>query len=329
MFIHLFASQLHYSWHLESIGYELDRQGLLASRSLSNYGLPPGLEVDVRWSPGTRGLVLVASYQDALRAPANCGVVLMEHGAGQTYNGRGHNYADYPKERIFAYFAPGPHAAEQFYANNRGTPTYMVGWPGLENAQGLRSRGVADNINHAVICSFHWKSFQESWAIWGHAITELAEQLHNPVLLHGHPRCAAELVRLNSRTHVPFCHAYENVIQMAAVYVVDNSSTAFEMLALGVPVILLNQPGWSELKYGLRFSPMIHQLLRPLEHPRELRTRVQEALDNPQTVLRHADTILNTVYRPREDGTKKAVELLRQLYQDWTRQHTPGNTGRA
>lgn len=48
--------------------------------------------------------------------------------------------------------------------------------------------------------------------------------------------------------------AWEEVVQRADCYVVDNSSTMFEAAALGIPVVVMESPVWRrDVEHGLRF----------------------------------------------------------------------------
>jgi glycosyltransferase involved in cell wall biosynthesis len=72
----------------------------------------------------------------------------------------------------------------------------------------------------------------------------------------------------------------DRVLSEADLLVVDNSSCAFEMAAIGKPVVLLNLPSYRrDVEHGLRFWS--HPPGIQVDHPSELADAICLALKDP------------------------------------------------
>jgi CDP-glycerol glycerophosphotransferase (TagB/SpsB family) len=185
--------------------------------------------------------------------------VLLNHGAGQTYNVNHPSYSGGKgRDKIAMFLEPGPHSAE---ATRRALPNATVIEVGVAKLDEWHA-GAARNKRNArpvVAVAFHWrcKVAPETMS----AVDDYAEQLAAlvadgrwQVIGHGHPTAWAELKPMWDGLGVEAVEDFDEVLRRADVFVVDNSSTAFEFASTGRPVLCLNGADYRrDIEHGLRF----------------------------------------------------------------------------
>lgn len=223
------VTERHYLRHLAPVWHELphDLRGTISDH------LEPG-----------RDPVLVASYQDYRRA-APRPVILMEHGAGQTYHpGRHPAYAGGTRrERVILFLNPSQRVAELNAARYPHTPSVAVGAPVLDAWHRVPPRpdpGVVAVTWHwpAGICPESGTAFDEYVGV----LPELARTHH--LLGHAHPRMWPRVAPLYERFGIEPAPTWELVMSRASMLVGDNSSMLYEFASTGRPVILVNSKRW-------------------------------------------------------------------------------------
>lgn len=242
MAVSVVASKPHYADHLRPV---FD-------------GLPVGtagvFDTGGRVPKGDR--VMVAGWSD-LRRVRGRDVVLMEHGAGQSYVGLSHgSYAGGAgRGGVGMFLYPSDAVAE---VNRKAYPKakhVTVGCPRLDVLWQRRQRW---HPTGRVAVSFHWRcglapESGTAFDDWRNAVARLVADGVD-VIGHGHPRMWPELRHWWSDLGVTPMRDWADVVEAADVYVCDNSSTIFEAAAVGLPVVLLNARGWRrDVEHGLRF----------------------------------------------------------------------------
>lgn len=267
--VSLIAGEAHFADHLLPVWRELppERRGVfyIGAAHVHRFDGIDGVEA-LPFEGKVRGLdlVVVAAIGDVKRAPG-ARVVLMEHGAGQSYSNRHSSYVggmgrgDVELVLVPNNFAAGRH--RRHYPS--GPPVEVVGCPKLDELLDLpaKPRGTPP----VVAVSFHWQPREapvpevgSAWPAMGRAILDELDALASTgaveVLGHAHPRIAEEVFAEYDRRGWPVAPTFDDVVERADVYVVDNSSTLFEFAALGRPVVVVNAPQYRRLvNHGLRF----------------------------------------------------------------------------
>lgn len=215
--------------------------------------------------------VLTASYAGARDwAPSRRPIVLLNHGAGQTYATSHPSYSGGRGRRHVALFLePGPHAAEATRAAYPDAQVVEVGCAKLDawHVAPAKPRGTRP----VVALSTHWncrvtpetRGTLDEWA------AQLPELAAGPwdLIAHAHP--LEERARaVFEAAGIEFVADFEEVMRRADVYVCDNSSTLFEFASLGRPVVCINGSRYRrDIHHGLRFWDAVPGLQAETAHP--------------------------------------------------------------
>lgn len=238
---------------------------------------------------------IVASYGDLGRARRRGRpIILMEHGAGQTYRNSAGKLLMHPsyaggrsRAGSILLLTPGPAAASAYRESGTQLPIVEVGCPKLDVwHDGTLQPDLTDPPTIAV--SFHWDCLvvpetRSSWARYLPAVVDLHRQGYR-ILGHAHPRIADQLQAQYAAAGITFARDFDTVMRTASVYACDNSSTMYEFASTGRPVIVLNHRIYRrDVRHGLRFWEASH--LGPhVDRPHELQDAVRRALRD-----RHGD----------------------------------------
>lgn len=249
--IDAYASLPHYWTHIRPVWDALPeyaRGTLYLGRRV------PGARGLSQPPPGPGPLTLVASWTDLDRIRPRR-VVLMEHGAGQSYSDRHPAFAGgLERETVDLFLCPGPHSAARNAAAYPGTPVVQIGCPALD-------RWLCDPPHPSeqlVAVTWHhnpggaqWPELRWAWPVFRHTLPELARRF--PLVGHAHPRARPAIERQYRRLGIRWLD-WDDVMERASVLVVDNSSAGFEFAATGRPVVWLDAPGYRQgVDHGLRF----------------------------------------------------------------------------
>lgn len=204
------------------------------------------------------GPVLVAASQDVRRAPADRPIAYLGHGVGQSFlNRHGVRQRGYTGgagfESVRLFLAPNERAAALWRDAYPAADVQVVGCPKL----GGRSR--EDGPRGALIVfGFHWRAVigipeaGTAWDVYRKHLPDLAGRYR--IALHAHPRIAGPVAQFAERHGIEWIPRFDEVLDRAAVYCNDASSTLFEFAAYGGPVVVLNSPRFRrDVHHGLRF----------------------------------------------------------------------------
>lgn len=240
-------------------------------------------------------ITLVAGWKDyrATQGP----VIYLEHGSGQTYQGAEDNpcySGGKGLDRVILFLCPNETVAARWRARY-DVPAVVVGSPKLD---ALRSVPVGTE----TAISFHWdcRVAPEARSAYKHyapGFKRLSEE--HPLIGHGHPRIIRRLRPIYEKAGIEVVEDFAEVVKRAGTYLVDNSSSGWEMAELGRRVIWLNAPFYRRhVHHGLRFWTSMPQVDNVEEIP--------EALEN-------APTIKPSGVYDYEDATRRAVEAICQM----------------
>ncbi len=283
--------------------------------------------VDVSEAPADGPLTLVASYLDLkLARRLRRLVVYSEHGAGQGYVqsngtpvGSGSYVGALDRAGVVAVLVPGRLSAERHRRSHPTIPAFEVGVPKLDALHRAPRRATGDKPVVAV--SYHWDcrvcaETRSAFRHYRNGLKRLAENFE--VIGHGHPRGMPQFRRDYKRAGIEVVESFEEVIERASVYVIDNSSTMFEWASLDRPVVVMNAPWYRQkLEHGLRFWS--HADVGPqVSGPAQLAAGIEVAIEDAPAVADRRQEIVADVYRACDGkGTKRAAAALQSVAKEW------------
>lgn len=324
-----YASEPHYLRHVRSVWDGLDateRGNMYVPVALRSHPLAVGARTGS--AHGGRNPVIVASANDTSRL-RHRPRILIEHGAGQTYRccpsmsdhpsyagGHGH-------DGTILFLCPNEQVAGRWTERYPAVPTAVVGVPALDPYHRATRRenartAASQPSDVTVAVSFHWDG--------SHACQELASCQrpfvpHIPdlvaagyrVLGHGHPRIWNRLRQTWRRMDgVEPVESFEDILDRADLYIVDNSSTAIEFASTGRPILWMHHAQWRRwMRHGGRFwdwEPAGYVC----DDPTQLVAGVELAVADAPDVAQSRERIVASVY-PWTDGHAgdRAVEAIR------------------
>lgn len=210
-------------------------------------GLPPRLRG--QWRRHGSGPVIVAGYKDLL-AVGTRPVILMEHGAGQTY-GLGHpSYAGgRGRESVVLFLCPSQRVAAMNHSRYPDTQIAVIGCPRLDRVAHEGEPGV-------VGFAWHWNALvvpeaRSALSHYASGLGPLAERFR--CVGTAHPRIIRYAAKVYADAGIEVVEG-DDIFARASVLVVDNSSIGWEFLATDRPVIWANAPWYrTDAHHGLRF----------------------------------------------------------------------------
>lgn len=256
--------------------------------------------------------VVVAGYPDYQATRKWRRVVLVNHGAGQSYDGdpSTNSHPCYvggrDRDGILGFLEPGPIAAA------KTGECEQVGVPYLD-----AFRRLPPPEGQVIAVSHHWRcrvcpEADWAWPEFRHAISDLARRY--TVIGHGHPRAWTRLERWYRSVGIEPVADWFEVLRRASVYVCDNSSTIFEFASLGRPVVLLNSRSYRrDVEHGLRFWSEA-QVGYQVDEAADLEAAVQAALSPDPVQDRLRSQICERVYAWTDDRcAERAADAVRKV----------------
>lgn len=315
--IDAYASLRHYAEHLAPVWAALpaEARGTFWSPDHTHrWGQP----LDGRRDLGRT--VLVASLRDAITmGPSE--LVLVEHGAGQTYEGQGLGNGSYPggrgHERVRLFVCPNVHVAEAWRRAYPATPAAVVGCPKLDPWHTHRWPTAREDGEPATVAvTFHWDCglVPETRSAWRHYDRVLPTLVHDPrwrLLGHGHPRLWPTISHRWKQLGVELEPELAGVLDRADLLVGDNSSALPEFASLDRPVLCLNQPGYRrDVHHGGRFWDQVPGV--QVDRAGDLADAIAYALTDPpeQRAMRARTADYWYAYRDGHAAERAAAAIM-------------------
>jgi hypothetical protein len=261
--------------------------------------------------------VIVAGYKDLLAVKPRP-VVLVEHGAGQTYGaGTPAHPGGRNRETVKLFICPSEQVAEKNRARY-DVPAVAVGAPTMDRFH----RHPRKPEKGVVAVAFHWNALtapeaRTAFPYFRDSIAALSRE--RTVIGHGHPRVAESLRQFYAGVGIPWA-SLDEVYERAEVLVVDNSSVGWEFLSLDRPVVWLNAPWYRrEVSYGMRFWELADSGVQ-VDQPEDLSFAITAALMDPPQQQRKRREAVAQVY-VSTDG--HAAERAARAIEEWHDASTP------
>lgn len=274
--IDFLASQKHYIDHIAPVWNllppELQHnfyvpQGILSYARTKLIGHAKYLFQYERVFPQDDYPILVCAYGDLITAQRNNPrrkIIYMEHGTGHAFGTAA--YPNGPGKRDYAslFLAPNEYT-KRLIRSVRDTPTYVVGTPKMDVYEGMfdvtqRMLELIGSPSKPVLCiSFHWGDKHavppESGSAWEHYKNILPELNSRYTLIaHGHPIAQHVYKPFYEELGIEWVEHFSEVMVRADIYINDLSSTLYEFVCTGKPVIVLNAPWFRRnVDWGIRF----------------------------------------------------------------------------
>jgi hypothetical protein len=315
------AHEPHYLDHLAPVWHELGGPFYVPPKLLE-HAAKRGIEATPYEGdlPPLTGLTVVAAKQDVRRTrQAGQRAVMMHHGNGQSFGSEHPGYAGGPGfEGVVLFLCPNEVSAARWRARY-DVPVEVVGCPRLdrltESGDGAAG-AITTSGERPVVISFHWDArargnpVPETWTAWPHyceVLPALAERFD--LAGHAHPRIAHSLQREYDRFGIEYIADFEEVLDRAAVYVNDCSSTLYEAAAHR-PVVVMNTPDYRRhVEHGLRFWQHA-DVGEQVETGSQLGDAIACALqESPAQRARRAE-ITGEVFAHLGDATRRAAALI-------------------
>lgn len=323
--VNFLAFAPHYLDHMVPVwnAFKASERGVFWVRSKETEEAAKRHRIPARQWPGrvANGTIVVSSAFGDLNQADKAGAttVLMEHGAGQTYNSSHSSYAggSHPaRDRVKLYLVPGIRPAEKLRAKHPEIPVVEIGCPKLDKRILRSPRQPQDPP--VVVVSFHWDCKvvpETTWAFpfYRRALESLSKRSDIQLVGHAHPRAAKTLSAWFRQRGIEYIPHLDKAMDVADVYMCDNSSSIFEMSAVGVPVVLLNSPRYRrDVEHGLRFWEAAN-IGPQADSSRDVLPAIQKALNPDEAQKTETQRCLDIVYTVR-DGTSaaKAAEAIRK-----------------
>lgn len=314
----------HFCDHLAPIWLALPdkyKDGFYARGRAAQRAQELGIPIDGLGQARQKKLVMVASYEDHRRA-GNAKVILVNHGAGQRYILEGEGHPSYTggrdRERVVLNLCPSERDAEVCRAS--GARAVAVGVPRLDAYH--RGQARTPGERPVVAISFHADVHvcPETRSAFGHYQRVINELVRNPdrpfdILGHGHPRWGEFMVKFWGRLGVPFARHFDEVLDKADCYVIDNSSTGPEFASTGRPIVWMSAPWYRRrIHHGGRFWTWTKGLPH-VEEPDQLLPNILHALTDDPFTRACREEMVTAVYGDLCDGgaTGRAVDAIVRL----------------
>ena len=308
--IDFLASAPHYREHLAAVA------GALPPAARGEFVAPS--------QPGLDNPVLVASYGD-LKTAERIGrtrIAIMEHGAGQSYGGRGGmQHGSYAgglhRDGASLFLHPGPHPAARDRRSYPSARVEVVGSPHLDT---LPKRKGKPGREVAFTFHFNGPLCPETRTAYPHFFPVLAGLSDKYELLgHGHPmlwemgRPGHRLADRYRAQGIEPIRDFREVCERADLLIFDNTSVGFAFAATGRPVVVMNSPRYDKrVNHGLRFWEAANVGVN-CDDPARLADCIEEALADPPKRRAAREAALDLVYAFRSGAAKRAADAL----MDW------------
>jgi hypothetical protein len=244
-------------------------------------------------------------------------LILMQHGVGFTFGTAA--YADgYGGNRhVSLQLLPSQYVADRV-PQEIPAPRSVIGTPKLDIWAAEYKKRRKMPAKPVIAIAFHHGDQStipaeagSAQAHYARIIPELAR--HFNLIGHSHPFSQARDIGLFQRAGVEFVQDFSEVMQRADIYINDCSSTAFEFLVTGKPVILLNAPWFRKYKqYGLRFWD--YSNIGPqVEHPRELIDVIERTIAHPDEFAEERRNAVKNLYPHLGNAAQTAVKALERF----------------
>lgn len=288
-----------------------------APNGLSSHSRRLGLEIKDGTPGDGQGPVVVCGLAD-LKAVYNLKrpVVVMDHGVGMHF---GENPGYMGGKGIYRKRATLTLAANQVVQANvlKAFPSArveVVGTPKLDDVTWQKRRIPKKPV---IGIGFHWDGSKISpeagtaWETYRGCLPALAEEF--TVLGHGHPRILQQMIPYYHTAGIEVVERWDEVMERADIYVNDCSSTLYEFLVTGKPVVILNAPEFRrDVRHGIRFWEYT-DIGPQVNDPWLLLPALRRLVNFPDEYLEGRERAVQDLYPFRGSAADRAARAIMQM----------------
>lgn len=268
------------------------------------------------------GLLVVAGIED-VKVATDAGriPVLVDHGSGQTYiDSKNGSYAGGQKrENVTLFIVPNEWSAKSNRAAYPDTPVEIVGCPKLDR---WHNEEPKERSKKPVVCvSFHWsceisQETRGGFHYFKDVLPELAKSEEFELVGHAHPNLAKFAYPFYHKHRIRILPTFDDVLNEADVYIIDNSSTLYEFADLDRPVVVLNPPWFRrDVHHGLRFWECADVGVN-CDKPEDLKDAILKALEDLQEIAQRRREIMKQVYPHKGNSSKLAALAIERRWKE-------------
>lgn len=268
--------------------------------------------------------ILTCAYGDmqlARRAYQPRQLLFMEHGVGLRFDGNP-SYAGNQglRKTVSLTLAPNQNIYDVTRKVLPEIKMEIVGTPKLDKwAESYGERNKMPT-KPTVCISFHWPGFavcpEAGNALWYYKkeLKRLANQSNFTLIGHAHPRFIDEMRKIYTDNGIETIDNFDDVMKRANVYVCDASSTIYEWLVTGWPVILLNTPRFRKhINHGIRFWEYT-DVGPQVEEPEDLLYHINWIINNPDYYEKERNHAISDLYPHFGTSAQYAVSSILSHY---------------
>jgi hypothetical protein len=328
--VDFFARRSNYVDHLAPIWFALDeslRGSFYVPAIIADHAIRKGIEVTVLHPPGInnkldvapagKGPLVTCAYGDlqiAERRNPHRAQIFMQHGVGLSFPHNGYAGGTGMQREVSLFLDPNQHTRDMVARVFPHKPGYVIGTPKLDSYITTKTpppappqMGTFGEGRKPVVCiSFHWDGSAiapeagNAFAHFRHSLHELGQQEQITVIGHGHPRMMGVLDPFYRSCGIEPVWEFDEVMERADLYVNDCSSTMYEFLVTGKPVVIMNAPQFRRgVNLGLRFWEY---------------TDIGPQVDEPGDLLAAISGQLSAVRDGQDPYTEARKRAVRDLY---------------
>lgn len=337
MKVDFFARRPHFVDHLAPVWAATRpeiRGPLYVSAYLKEYAEVRGLDVtpieavtrdSLSGAPDGGNPMVVCAYGDmqaCYRLRPQRTFIMMEHGVGLTFNHPGYAGGLGLRRRVALFLAPNEFIRAKTAKVLPLAPQVVIGTPKLDGwvREEIASSPSAPRNDRSVVCiSFHWNGAHvaaeagNAFAHYAEILPELARDERFTLIGHGHPKILQKLRPTYEAAGMEVVDDFCEVMERADLYVNDASSTLYEFLVTGKPVVILNAPWFRRyIHFGLRFWDYT-DVGPQVEQPEQLRETIVDTLANPEPWRQAREKAVRDLYPNLGCAAQKAAEAIEQF----------------
>jgi hypothetical protein len=252
--------------------------------------------------------------------------ILMEHGVGIVYGTDHPSYAGGKgiRSAVDLFLAPNQIIFNKTKKILPKKEQYIIGTPKLDKWHGYKDAVPQKSGPLVATISFHWKKGRmvapEAGNAFDYYSGVLAAVKTNLMLLsdrqniilygHAHPRISEKLQNFYMYEGILYVKDFDHVMDYAGLYITDNSSTIYEFLVTGKPVLILNCPKFRKsVNFGIRFWDYT-DIGPQCERPEDLESKIIEALEEKDKYKEAREKAVVDLFPFLGFSSKRAADFL-------------------
>jgi hypothetical protein len=336
---HFASAEEHFAEHLAPVWHALPervRGEFWTAPNLVEFArtLVPTAEVRPRWVRVERGDYVVVAGEGDRKALPGVPIVRFEHGVGMSYAGMVNvpvgaprraiegvrTHPSYPGGRgqrgVKLFCSPNRYSDDRWKAPYPGTPSEIVGTPKLDRIHNAPPK-VRSNPP-VVAVSFHADisiavEASSAFPDYADVLPSLAKRTDIQLIAHAHPRARNQVRPFYDEHGIEFVERFTEVMELADLYAMDNSSTLYEFASLDRPVVVINRDVYRrDVHHGLRFWEHSGVGVN-CDRPKDLNKAIDTALEDPPEFQEARRLATKDCYPYRGRASQRAAEVMMSL----------------